>query len=729
MAFPDIIEKDFSGKENKAVQELLDYAVSQWHSKEDRIKRIGKLYDSYNGITVAKEVEAITKSTGKLSKTKYVQYRLGRTKLKQLHGEFLEINIEPTVRTLNRDAVNRKMEKYRAQLGMALAKPYIEKVREMGYNVFSGVKIPDRKDKAAWNAANFKLANEMVMQRIVDDKMKILRLKAIFYQNFIDNTVASECFGKVERNINGIDTYRFIPAKFGMYEESIADAYLLQSPYMGEVRPMFLHEILTNKEFKLTQSEKDRLKEQSSHSLNENTRDINNTGGVNLINTYTIQWKALEPVYVKISPVKGSAEPYMRIIDDSYYNANERSIKRDIARGQYNVEKYLREVLWTATRIGKDIYTEAVKEKYLIQHLNENNKYNVDFDYCGMLFSTVDGVRVSVQEIILELEKIYDEIRFHINREMKKMKGTMAYFDEAYFPKGKKYIDIIHSITEDGVIRFNSSAEGNTSGTELDSNKVGIGAVNLGQNQNLGLLLNQAMDIERVMDRVTGMNDNRQGLTKATMTATANQNNIEASRSMTYDLFYFMQEYIERVLSKLAEKTKLNATYVGADQRKFILDDGEIMYMMSTKELDFDNYGVTITDGKKEKDILLKLETLFPQEINSGGLRTKDVARFWTESSFAAALRVLDNAHEEITKIRQEEIKMNQEAQMADIESKQKIATENREDAQQHDMDMELLRNEGKKEVAMLNGGLKANNDAANITGKAATQPVERNGF
>jgi hypothetical protein len=726
MAFPDIVNVDFSkeGKNNEKVHEMLDYAVNQWYSRDQRLKKLSSLYDSHNGVFDPKEVENITKSTGKTSKTKYVKYRLGRTKLKQLHGEFLEITLEPTVRTVNREAINKKMSKYKELLGLSLAKREIEKVREMGYNVLNGMQIPDIDDKSAWNKNNFKLANEIVMQRIVEDKMATQRLKSRFHENFIDLTIASEIFGKVERDVNGIDTYRYIPVKYALYEESISDTFLDKSPYLGEVRPMFLHEILTSKEFKLDKPEQERLKEQAKSFNTDNTsnKDYNNTGGVNLINTYTLEWKGLEPVRVVISPVEGSTEPYMRIMSDDYYNKNKNQIEKNIKNGRYTIETYYREILWSATRIGTDIYTPAVKERNLIQRLNDNNKYNVDFNYSGMLFCTVDGIRVSVQEVIYELEKTYDDIRFMINREMKKLHGSLVAYDEAFNPKGKKFIDVFHSITEDGIVRFNSSAEGNTSGMELKSNEVGIQSVNLGQNQNLLILLNQAMDIERVMDRVTGMNDNRQGLGKATTTATANINNIEASRSMTYDLFYFMQEYIDRTLSKLAEKTKINKTYYGADQREFIMDDGETMYLMATKDLAFDNYGVTITDGRKEKDILMKLEGMFPQEINAGNLRTKDVARFWTESSFAAALRVLDNAHDELANVRQKEIKMKQESDIAATEAQLKIAQDDREDRQMQEKEMELLRTEGKKEVAQLTGSMKMQQDAAKDAAKAMTQ-------
>jgi hypothetical protein len=490
---------------------------------------------------------------------------------------------------------------------------------------------------------------------------------------------------------------------------------------------MFYHEILTSKEFDLDEEDRKLVKDLASTGNSTENKNQQNSGGMGLINTYTIQWKGLEPVYVKISPAEGSDEPYMRIVSEQYYNKNKKQIDRQVRDGEFTIEKYLREILWTASRIHTGIYTKAKKETNLIQRLNENNKYNVDFDYSGMLLSTVDGVRVSIQEIIKELEKIYDAIRFQINRELKKIKGTMVAFDEAFTPKGKNISDVIHSITEDGLVRFNSSAEGNVSGMELESNKVGIQAINLGNNQNLLVLLQQAIDIERVMDRVTGMNEGRQGLQKATTTATANVNNIEASRSMTYDLFYFMQEFIERTLTKLAEKTKINKTYIGADQRQFIFDDGEEMFMMSTRELDADNYGITITDGKKEKDILNKMEMLFPQEINAGNLRSADAGKFWAESSFAAALRVLDNAHEQLANIRQQDIRVKQESAMKSMEQQVQQVIEDREDTQQHDLDMETLRTEGKKEVLVLEKSLSAQNDTAKIAGKAATTAPKQN--
>jgi hypothetical protein len=728
MAFPDITDKDFSekGTENQQVHEMLDYAALQWDAKSSRRARLDKMYNAYNGQVDLAEIDSIVKTTGKKSKTKYVKYRLGRSKMKQLHGEFLEIPIQAQVRSVNRDAQNERMNKYKNMYGMALAKPQIEAARAEGYNVFEGMQIPDKNDKDTWHMNNFILSNELIMGTLMDDKVINARIKPHLYNNFVDLTIAAEVFGKNERDIDGVDGYRFIPAKYALYEESVFDPFLERTPYMGEVRMMYYHEILTNQEFNLTKAQKARLKEVREESTREH-----NQGHVEIINghpafpVYTIQWKGLEKVVRKISPAKGSDVPYKRILSQKYYNENRAKIKRDVKAGLYKIDVFYREILWTASRINRDMYTAATIERDLIQRLNENGKMRVDFDYTGMLFSTVNGYRVSMQEVVYELERIYDDIRFMMNKEIRKIRGDALVYDDAFLPKGKKFIDVLHSVSEDGVVRFNSSAEGNRGQLDADSNKVGIGALNLGQSQTLLVLLNQAMDIERIMDRITGMNESRQGLEKATATATTNVNNVEASRSMTYDLFYFMKDYTERVLMKLAEKTKQNKVHDGEDSRQFVLSDEEIQYLVSTKNLMYHNYAVTITDGRKEQNMLQKIETLFPQEINAGQLRSKDVAKFFMENNFAKAVKILDKAHDELAAIRQQEIKAGQEAKSKEVDMDLQISREDREDRQGHDKDMELLRGENKKEIEQMKGAMKATQDFQNNLAKAGMQKVQ----
>lgn len=705
MPFPEVSDYDFSkgGPDNKKMREALDYAEKQHKHRSTEREKIEKLYNAYNGYLSKKEKNAKERSTGKQSKTKYVKYRLGRSKVKQLQGEFLEIRLTPTVRCINPEARNEEMQKYKQALGLSIAKPYIEKARGMGFKVYDGFNIPDQDDPDFWSVKNFKKANSLIMQDIILDKVKTTDLKIQLYHNFIDNLIAAKFGGKIERNSEGEDVYRYIPANNMLYEEQTFDPFLERTPYKGEIRNMYLHEIINNPEFKLRKSQESELKQmaESGHTSSENVEgsDEYNSNYVSSFDVYTIEWKGLETIREKVSPSKSGGEPYRMILSDEYYQKNKKKIENDVAKGKYELEVYYQEVIWTASKIADEIYTTAEKTNDVIQTVRSNGKYEAHSNYVGCLFSTVNGERISMQEILYELENIYDDIRYQINREIKKIRGQALIYDRAFLPKNKRFIDIIHNISEDGVVEFNSSAEGNRSGLEAKSSEVNIQAIDFGENKSIMVLMNQAMDIERTMDRITGMNENRQGLTKATTTATTNINNIEASRSVTYDLFYMTQLFSNKMLTKLAEKSKLNKDYYKNRINKFLFDDNQVRYMEITDDLMADNYAVYLSDGRKEQDILSKLEQMFPQEINAGIISTSDVAKFLTEDNFHRALKVLDQArtrYEEFSKEQsREEMQQMQQAKEQELKEKR----EEREDKQAHDRDMEALRTEGKKEV------------------------------
>lgn len=705
MSFPSITDQDLSLEKNKGlVKQALDFAVANFQAKSSERRELQELYDSYNGYVSKSRIQSIIRRHGKASKTKYINYHIGRNKMKQVHGEFLQIGFDPTVHTINRDASNRKMEKYKNLLGLAYSKPEIEKIRSQGFNVFPGVEFPDLNDKSIWSVNNFKLANEEILQHFISDKRLTQEIVSIFYNNWIDLTITSGVFGKVERDMNGIDTYRFIPFPLAIFLEDINDPYLKRSPYIGEMRPMYLHDILTSSEFDLSPSDVTKIKglfedQQSIGNSNDDYFTVTETGRA--INTYTVQVKGVVPYHVKVEKDKNGGEPYKMPFSVEYFNANEAKIRKDVKNGKYELITRYREVVWTLVRIGQDIYLKPTKNTKLIQVLNKNGKYNVEYDYCGMLFNTVNGKRVSLQSLISEYENLYNDLRYYINKEIRKIKGNFTVIDEAFKDPKKQVRDLVYDIDEDGIMTINTAAEGNKYGMEGDNNS-GVRSNTIPINNDLQILLLIAQDIERVMDKVTGMNDDRQGIGKASQTATTNMNNIEASRSMTYDMFFFMNIYMKDVMRKLVEKAKFNFVNDKQDNRDFLFDDQQLSYLEITKDIITDNYMVALTDGKKENDVLSKVEMLFPQEINAGNIRSKDIARFFMSSSYSQAIKVLDNAASEINAIREREQKLNSESQERQQQMQIQAMTEDREDRQRHEEDLEVLKNEGKKEQIQL---------------------------
>ena len=725
MPWPDVYNEDFSTEEGKKkAKEAIDYAADQFATRKIRVSDMQESYDSFNGIATLKDKKLLNVyKSGNDSKTPYKKYRLGRSKMKQVHGEFLEIPFDPSVFTVNPEAHNRKMNKYIEQLGLLNASPHIEQQRSMGHQVFKGMKMPESEEQIML-ASNMKLENELAMQSVLNDKMVNGNVVETLFENWKDLTIASEIFSKIERDNDGQEYLRYVHPKHALFEEDLFDPFLERSPYLGEIRPMYPHEILSNRNWanRIKKEDKEKIRtlniSYNSHTTEQYQRK--QVGDHRSANVYIIEVNTYDPVHFKVSIPNGPHEvPYEVEIPKETYRRDREKIQADVKAGRYTIETYDRQVVWELVRVAEDIYLDPVKIEDTIVYVR-NGKLSAEYSYTGFLFNTTDGVRISLQDVLTDFERIYDDIRFRINRELKRIKGKVLVFDKAFVEEAK-LSNLIEDITEDGIITINSSYAMEQG---IDPRQAaGINEFDLGSSQALNVLLAQALDIERIVDKVTGMNDNRQGLTKATTTATTNVNNIEASRSMTYDMFFFMGRYTSRVLMKLVQKTKLNMNY-DMDYREFIYDDKTKNYFKITEDFSLDHYGVTITDGQKERAILAKAELFFPQEINAGLLRSKDVIRFYTKSSFAEALKVLDDAYTEMSHVRVQEQQTLGEQQQAAGEQQRQMLTEAREDDQKHDEDMEILRGENKKEQILLQKGLESGIEAQKADQEGLNQPI-----
>ena len=698
--FPDISKTDFSigGNSNKQARDILDYAYSYWQQDSYRRAELEENYNYYNGYLDDEKVKFLTHITGTESKTPFKRYYLGRSKIKLMGGEFLRMGLNPTARAINPEAQNEKIEKYKSLLGLSYAKPYIEKAKEIGYDIYPGVQIPDKDDKTIFNEKNFKILNEIVMQHIINDKIATEDILIKAFDIFLDLIINSEGHGLVYRTPEGIDTLKRINPKNKLMIEQDSDPFGERSPYHGVVDFMHYHEILN--EFELNDDEKERLSMIRTNG-GEGCYRSSNRNKEFLIPVTRLQWRCYAPVRTKIEKPKNSDVPYYRYISSDHYNRNRERIDGEVERGKYKLNVKYKQTLWEGNRIWTDIYKGIKEKEFVIQQRDQNGKYRAKYDYFSLFLGTVDGTRKSLQNIIAPLEDHYDEIRYLIRKETSKIKGKNIVADLA-FTEGKEYKDIMHDITENGLIIINSAADGIVGGVNGEGRKEPIYTIDLGPSSALPSLFQAAIDIERTMDRITGLNDDRQGLTKATTTATTNVNNLEASQSMTYDIFFFMNSLMNKGLTKLAEKTKINWGYLGEDGRMVPYGDDVVRYIKATRKLTNDDYSLTVSDGRKEFEIRAKAERWFDAQLNNGMMTSADAIEFWTKDSMSEALGVMRKAEEKKMAYERENRDVALEMEQAKLDYTRQMALENREDTQQHEADMEILKGDIKKDIEQM---------------------------
>src|SRR3989304_9407584 len=143
--WPDqtILEKD---KDSQWYGQHLDFAEELLKNTDFRISKMDRMYNGYNGKTPPKSVKYLTETYGFKNKNKFIDYRAGRTKIDILHGEFLKIPLNSTVRTINSDATVKKLEQYDFNLGAAHAREAINTLRTVGVDPLEGMEPEDPKD-------------------------------------------------------------------------------------------------------------------------------------------------------------------------------------------------------------------------------------------------------------------------------------------------------------------------------------------------------------------------------------------------------------------------------------------------------------------------------------------------------------------------------------------------------------------------------------------------------
>jgi len=707
MDFPDVYTSDFKANDFKLAKEAIDFAVTEFNSMKTIRQAIQKVYDSYNGIVDPKSHESLTKPFGKESKNKYTHYNFGLNKVKTLVGEFLSTDIDPRVETIDEDKVNQKFEQYLERKAMLDLKPQIDAAREDGYNVFPGIADQMNDPEKFLSPENFKTENERLLTKYLKKKIVSDKLKTKFKQNLIDVINACIIAGKVD-TVNGMDTYRRISPLSVMYMSSDDDGLLEHSPYLGEHRKLFYHQVI--KEFNIGEDEKEvkeKIKELAGFSGQTDLYSQANESAYRgkQIDVYTIEFKTASDVsYFKMP---NDDTQIIKEIPAEEYRRRRKRHDRAVLNGEYEIISVVHEEVWEISRIGQDIYRNIRKTQRQTNRI-EHKKLRANYNYTVMIVDSVEGQRIPLQYVISKLDEAYNDTMFLINRELRKPSGSALGINMGFLPTGISYEQIMTELIDDGTLRYNTAAEGNQ--WNMDGrNDSAMNGVMIGDKARvIDVLIRLKMDIENAVDRITGISRGRVGMEMATTTATTSNNNLETSRTVTYDLFYYIKEYIDEVLTRMVEKGKLNFVENNPDLFGGIYSEDEFSFLMATREIALDQFTAYINDGRKELVIRQKIEQLFQSDINNGSLRTKDVARFYLQDTLADGLKVLDKAWEEINNIRQQSEEAAQQTQLQMKEKDREMMMENREDLQSHELDKIELQGEKKKEQIILEKNLDA---------------------
>jgi len=219
----------------------LDFAEDILRERTSDNRTATMRYNSYNGIKTDESVAWLERAHGRRNRAKYVAYRLGRTKIATLHGEFLKRPLNATVETINVEAKTEKMNQMHFMTGAMVSKGAIEEMMSVaGVDVMEGAPIPQGEDDPVWDLMYPKDRCEDIMQIILNEQTKALNLVKKFGDNMLSAAIDARCWGKVEINEDGdVDYFPYDP-RDAIYIEIEGDDFCEKSPIKRIILPEFI---------------------------------------------------------------------------------------------------------------------------------------------------------------------------------------------------------------------------------------------------------------------------------------------------------------------------------------------------------------------------------------------------------------------------------------------------------------------------------------------------------
>lgn len=315
--------------------------------------------------------------------------------------------------------------------------------------------------------------------------------------------------------------------------------------------------------------------------------------------------------------------------------------------------------------------------------------------YTGYLCNTVDGKRISLFQEMENWSNIFDITMYKILKDINRANGKVLGFNTATLGARSSVKKVMYDATNDGFITYDTSSAGNMHGRDVSLNNI-LQEFDMGLSQSFSQLIAFKNDILAMMDRMTGINENREGQISASATATNTNSAIQASRTITEPFFYGIYLYISKTLMKIVESTKITWAFYKLEKGEQILGTSKWKYLQVSQDIGFKDYGVHLQDGGKYQQVKQFMQGLMEASLNAKEMRPEDALKFALAETFADQKSVLEDAWAKVKEFESQNQQANmqnqQQMQQAQLQQQIELAREDREDRQANEKENIILK-------------------------------------
>lgn len=644
----------------------------------------------------------------------FKHYKIENPKIQTLKGEEIKRRFEWKVYVSNRDAVSQKEEQKKQQFFNFI----VNKIKSEAYDEkAAGAELQKLQEYLTYDWQEIR---ELTCDQLLHHYNQYLDLRTIFSRAWEHGIINSEEIISVDEH-NGKPLVEACDPKTIYWTPSPENPYIDDSDQVLRIYYVPLGKVIDHYYDYLTSAEISELESRhSERSAYQNftidqyyQKDDNGfiipdkSNGEIVVNNY----RANDEYYDEdgnIRIVHARWKSFRKVGDLSFFDENGDPQQRYVDEN-YKIQKELGETIewiwiteaWESTRIGEDIFVKNQPRNVQFRQLD-----NISYCSLGYIGTRIDN---GLFDIMRDISVKFDAYAWRTEQGLIKALGKIGILDLSLVPDGWDIDMWMHYATTMGwavVDSFKEGKKGAAQGKLAGSGGTSANVINMEQGQFIQQNMAMMQYLEGQLDKIVGINNQRQGMLAADAGLQVTREAQQASSNVTESYFAIHDNVKLRTLRALLEVGKWclrNKTesiqYITSEMTNKIFEvDGDLI-----NEAD---YGILVGDATNDARTITTLQEAVKIALQTGQVDLIQMMDIFSSDTTSSIKRKVEKSVNEKKQQEQERFEQEQAIQQQGLEQQAQMHAELLADNQadrdllQYKIDTEA---QAKIEVAQIN--------------------------
>lgn len=322
-----------------------------------------------------------------------------------------------------------------------------------------------------------------------------------------------------------------------------------------------------------------------------------------------------------------------------------------------------------------------------------------------------DANSISLLEKLMTPQVMKDIALYQLQIQMARAIGKVIVLDEAMFPEGKRYEEVVGRMKADGVVVVNSKEY-----QMMNGNLNLFHEYDLSLSQSIAQSIQIIEYLDRQQDSMSGITPERQGqLQGASQGLGVTQAALFHSNLVTAPIYKGFDAYCARILKYQANLVKM--VFTKGEEQRFapIIGDAGVDFLKEHVDLSLDEFDVTVEPLPPIATDRAKLENIVMAAVQTGELPLSDALQILLETDLRMATRKFTRkfAMRQQMQAQQEERMAQMEQQMAEMQNAKDLQVA--EGGWNNQLQLQQLKNQGGIQKTALTGRVKLQANKQNL--------------